>query len=211
MQSLFELFFSGLPAIARSLTHPATFGPYAALKKKGNNIDLEEQMAIKGARAEKNRIAPHLIVRNASEAVAFYKQAFGAVELYRSTLPGGIGVHFHLQVAKSFVMVTDEAPPSEGHSIDDTIKLRSPQSLGGTGTVLELLVDDVDSAYRRAVDAGATPVLPVSDCFWGDRYGWVRDPFGHIWALATVLEELTPEEVQRRMEKMMANTTEPGK
>jgi len=65
-------------------------------------------------------------------------------------------------------------------------------------------VDDVDSAYTRAVDAGATPLLQVSDCFWGDRYGWVRDPFGHIWALATAVETLTPEEVQRRMDEMMA-------
>ena len=135
----------------------------------------------------------------------FYKRALGARELYRSPLPGGLGMHFHLQIGKSFVMVTDEAPPSQSHTIDDTIALRSPQSLGGTGTVMEILVDDVDAAYTQAVDAGATPVLPVSDCFWGDRYGWVRDPYGHIWALAAVIEELTVEEVQRRMDGMMAH------
>ncbi len=162
-----------------------------------------EQMAIKGARGENNRIAPHLIVRNATEAVDFYKRALGAAELYRSPLPGGMGMHFHIRIQRSFVMVTDEAPPSKSHSIDDTIVLRSPQSLGGSGTVLEILVDDVDAAYRRAVDEGATPVLPVSDCFWGDRYGWVRDPFGHIWALATVIEELTPEEVAKRIHDLM--------
>ena len=162
-------------------------------------------MAIKGAGGEVDRIAPHLIVRDAAEAVEFYKRALGAVELYRSPLPGAAGIHVHIRIAKSFVMVTDEVPPpKEHHSVDDTIALRSPQSLGGTGTVLEIVVDDVDSAYRRAVDAGATPVLPVSDCFWGDRYGWVRDPYGHIWALATAIEELTAEEVQKRMEEMMA-------
>ena len=105
-------------------------------------------------------------------------------------------------------MITEEARPSQSHTIDDTIALQSPQSLGGTTAVFEILVDDVDAAYQKAVDAGATPVLPVSDCFWGDRYGWVRDPYGHIWALATVLEELTPEEVKRRMDQMMARMGE---
>jgi uncharacterized glyoxalase superfamily protein PhnB len=167
-------------------------------------------MAIKEAQGEKDRIAPHLIVRNATEAVGFYKRALDAVELYRSPLPGGMGTHFHLRIGKTFVMVTDEAPPAESHTIDDTISLRSPQSLGGTSMVLEILVDSVDTAYKKAVDAGATPVLPISDCFWGDRYGWVRDPYGHIWALATVLEELTPEEVKRRMDEMMAGIRSEG-
>ena len=162
-------------------------------------------MAIKGARGEKDRIAAHLIVRNAAEAVEFYKRALGAVELYRSPLPAGMGMHFHLRIGRSFVMVTDEASPFKSNSIDDTIVLRSPQSLGGTSTLLEILVEDVDAAYTRAIDAGATPVLPVSDCFWGDRYGWVRDPYGHLWALATVVEELSVEEVQKRMDDMMAN------
>lgn len=161
-------------------------------------------MAIQGACGDKDRISPHLIVRNATEALEFYKRALGAVELYRSPLPGSAGMHFHLRIGKSFVMLTDEAPPSDSRGIDSTIALLSPQSLGGTTTVHEILVEDVDTAYTRAVDAGATPVLPVSDCFWGDRYGWVRDPFGHIWALATIVEELTPEEVQRRMEQAMA-------
>ena len=161
-------------------------------------------MAIKNAQGDKERISPHLIVRNATEAMQFYTRALGALELYRSPLPDGMGLHFHARIGKTFLMITEEAPPSQSNTIDDTIRLHSPQSLGGTTTIFEIVVDDVDAAYRRAVEAGATPVLPVSDCFWGDRYGWVRDPFGHIWALATVLEELTPDEVQRRMEDMMA-------
>lgn len=165
-------------------------------------------MAIKGAQGEKNGIAPHLIVRHADEAMEFYSRALGAVELYRSPLPGGMGLHLHVRIGKTFVMITEEARPSQSHTIDDTIALQSPQSLGGTTAVFEILVDDVDAAYQKAVDAGATPVLPVSDCFWGDRYGWVRDPYGHIWALATVLEELTPEEVKRRMDQMMAKVGE---
>lgn len=138
----------------------------------------------------------------------FYSRALGAVELYRSPLPGGMGLHLHVRIGKTFVMITEEAPPSQSRTIDETIALQSPQSLGGTTAVFEILVDDVDAAYQRAVDAGATPVLPVSDCFWGDRYGWVRDPYGHIWALATVLEDLTPEEVKRRMDQMMAKMGE---
>jgi PhnB protein len=167
-------------------------------------------MAIKGARGEKYHIGPHLIVRNAREAVDFYKRAMGARELYSSRLPEGSGMHFQLRIGKAIVKVTDEAPEKQAERIEETVALRSPQSLGGTCTVLEILVDDVDLAYRRAVDAGATPVLPVSDWFWGDRYGCVRDPFGHIWALATVLEELTPEEVEQRMEQMMSRMAEGG-
>ena len=84
------------------------------------------------------------------------------------------------------------------------MSLHSPQTLGGTSTVLELYVDDADAAHRRAVDAGATPTLPVSDTFWGDRYGWVTDPFGHIWALMTAQEEITAEEVDARMTEYAA-------
>lgn len=77
---------------------------------------------------------------------------------------------------------------------------RSPASLGGTSATVEMHVDDADAAYARAVDAGAAPVIPVSDTFFGDRYGWVRDPFGHVWALATVKEVLTPDQIAERMQ-----------
>lgn len=163
-------------------------------------------MAIKGARPEKYHIGPHLIVQKAKEAVEFYKRAMGAVELYSSPLPDYSGTHFQLRIGKTIVKVTDESPRAEGESdrIEETVALRSPQSLGGTTVVLEILVDDVDGAYKKAVDAGATPVLPVSDWFWGDRYGCLRDPFGHVWALSTVLEELTPAEMEKRIEEMMS-------
>ena len=88
-------------------------------------------MAIKGAQGEKNGIAPHLIVRHAEEAMEFYSRALGAVELYRSPLPGGMGLHLHVRIGKTFVMITDEAPPSQARTIDDTIALRSPQSVSG--------------------------------------------------------------------------------
>ena len=85
----------------------------------------------------------------------FYSRALGAVELYRSPLPGGMGLHLHVRIGKTFVMITEEAPPSQARTINDTIALRSPQSLGGTTAVFEILVDDVDAAYQKAVDAGA--------------------------------------------------------
>ena len=96
-------------------------------------------MAIKGAHGEKNGIAPHLIVRHAEEAMEFYSRALGAVELYRSPLPGGMGLHLHVRIGKTFVMITEEARPSQSHTIDDTIALQSPQSLGGTTAVFEIL------------------------------------------------------------------------
>lgn len=124
-------------------------------------------MAIQGAYGDKDRISPHLIVRNAPEALEFYKRALGAVELYRSPLPGGVGMHFHLRVGKSFVMLTDEAPPSDSHGIDSTIALLSPQSLGGTTTVHEILVEDVDTAYTRAVGRGRDAGVARNRLFLG--------------------------------------------
>jgi len=105
-------------------------------------------------------------------------------------------MHAHLQVGKTMIMITDERPPS-----NDGIMLgvAAPESLGATTTILEYYVDDVDVAVQRAVEAGAKPVLPICDAFYGDRFGWVVDPFGHLWALGTVKEELTPEQVHERM------------
>lgn len=159
-------------------------------------------MAIQGAMPEKGRLTPHLIVRNAALAADFYRRALGAEELYSSPLPGGIGLHVHLKIGDTMVMVTDETP--ENFSAENFGGLRSPQSLGGTSSLVEIVVDDVDAAFRRAVDAGATPTMPVEDAFWGDRYGWITDPFGHIWALATIQEVLTSAQVEERMMAMMA-------
>jgi uncharacterized glyoxalase superfamily protein PhnB len=130
----------------------------------------------------------------------FYRRAFGAIELYRSELPSGGGLHIHLQVADTLVMLTDEmTAPENDESINSQIVLRAPQSLGGNSVLLQLTVEDADEIYQRALDAGATPALPLSDTFWGDRYGWVTDPLGHIWEISAPLEELTPEQVQERM------------
>jgi PhnB protein len=170
-------------------------------------------MAIKGASAACGTVTPHLIVRNSREAVEFYKHAFGAVELYSSPLPMNSGMHFHLRINNTFVMVTDEMPADmvDDHaedSINRQVVLRSPQTLGGATMLLEMVVEDVDESYKRAVEAGAVPTLPVSDQFWGDRYGWITDPFGHIWAIATIKEELTQEQVRERMMLFMTEANQ---
>lgn len=153
-------------------------------------------MAIKGARAEDGRVTAHLLVRGGRKAVEFYTRAFGATLLDESPMPDGHGIHAHLQVGRSMIMITDERAPSpEGIMLG----VAAPESLGATTTILEYYVDDVDAAYRRAVDAGAKPMMPICDAFYGDRSGWVLDPFGHLWSLSTVKEELTPEQVHERM------------
>jgi PhnB protein len=152
-------------------------------------------MAIKGARSEDGRVTAHLLVRGGRKAIEFYARAFGATVLYVSPMPPD-GIHAHLMVGRSMIMITDERPPSPDGM---TLGIAAPESLGATTTILECYVEDVDGAIQRAVDAGAKPLLPPCDSFFGDRFGWVVDPFGHVWALATVKEELTPEEVHERM------------
>jgi uncharacterized glyoxalase superfamily protein PhnB len=156
-------------------------------------------MAIRGARPSDGTVTPHLLVRGGAAAADFYKRAFGARELYRSPLPGGVGLHLKLRIENTFVWVTDETPPTMDDPGHMAVKLGSPQSLCGTSVVLELCVQDADALFERAVAAGATPTLPMSDAFWGDRYGWVTDPFGHIWAITAVQEELTPEQIAERL------------
>lgn len=153
-------------------------------------------MAIKGARPEDGRVTPHLMVRGGKNAIAFYTQAFGADVLYESAMPDGNGIHAHLRIGRSMIMVTDERPPSPDGM---TLGVAAPESLGATTTILEFCVEDVDAMYQRAVDAGGKPIMPVCDAFYGDRSGWVLDPFGHVWSISTVKEELTPDEVHARM------------
>ena len=158
-------------------------------------------MAIKGGRPVNRRVVAHLMVRNATEAVEFYQRALGAEELYRSTLPDGRVIHAHLKIADSVIQVTDESLAFDEEGVaraEAGMPTRSPQTLGGTSTILEMYVEDVDAAFKRAIDAGAEPKIGVADMFFGDRYGQLTDPFGHVWALATMRETLTPEEIDRR-------------
>lgn len=155
-------------------------------------------MAIEGSVPLPGVIVPHLVVRNAAEAVDFYTRAFAATILYRSPSPSGVGEHIHLKIWSSLVQVSTEEPAQRADRIEGAL-LASPETLSGSTAVFQIGVDDVDEVYKRAVDQGASPAWPPTDMFWGDRYGWVRDPFGHVWAFAQVKEILTPRQVEQRM------------
>ena len=155
-------------------------------------------MSIKGGRPNERRVTAHLLVNDATAAVDFYQRALGAEVLYRSTMPGGQTIHAHLKIGQGVFMVTWADLGEGGEPHLDQPKTGSPDRLGGTSVILEMYVDDVDAAFRRAVDAGATPCGEPEDSFFGDRYVQVTDPFGHVWALATVVEELTPAQIDER-------------
>jgi uncharacterized glyoxalase superfamily protein PhnB len=152
-------------------------------------------MAILGGRPDTRQLAPHLIVRDGAAAIDFYRRAFGANELYRSEMPGGVGLHAQLRIADSVVLVSDENLTRHPES-----RVAAPETFGGASVILELYVDDVDPWYSRAIEAAAAATMPPTDTFFGDRYGWVTDPSGHIWSLATVIAILTPEQVSERMQ-----------
>ena len=138
-------------------------------------------------------VTPYLMVRDATKALAFYRDAFGAEELMRFEGPPGRIAHAEVQIGDSHVMLADENP-GEGFV--------GPQTLGGAGVSLMVYVQDVDATFARAVAAGATARRPVADQFYGDRVGTLADPFGHVWSIATHREDVPPEEMERRMKSM---------
>jgi len=133
-------------------------------------------------------ITPHIIVRGAARAVEWYKEALGAEERSRVPLPGEKLMSVELRFGDSTVMVADEFPE---------MGVLSPQTVGGTSTVLHLYTEDVEILWKRAVDAGAVVLHPLQDQFWGDRHGQLTDPFGHRWGLAQHLRDVPSEEVAR--------------
>jgi PhnB protein len=150
----------------------------------------------KGIPKQFHTITPGLIVQGADKAIDFYKKAFGAEEMVRMKGPDGRSImHAELRIGDSVFFVSDESPE---------MGARSPQSIGGSPCSLHLYVANVDAAFKRAVDAGAQVRMPVTDVFWGDRYGKVEDPFGHSWGIATPKEELTEDEVRQRAQEFFA-------
>lgn len=135
-------------------------------------------------------LTPYLVVRNARNAIEFYKRAFGAEVLGIHDSPDGKVMNASLRIGNSIFMLNDEFP-NMGACV-------SPQTLGGTTSMIHIYIEDVDSAFGRAVAAGATATQPVMDTFWGDRYGQLQDPYGHRWSLATHKEDLTAEEIEKR-------------
>ena len=148
---------------------------------------------------EFHTITPHLVVRGVASAIEFYQQAFGASELYRSLAPDGVSImHSEMLLGDSRFFVNDEFAEWG---------VLSPESFGGSPVTLHLYVEDVDSVFSQAVSAGAVALLPVNDAFWGDRYGILKDPFGHRWSVASRLEDLSPAELQKRAKVFASQST----
>jgi PhnB protein len=142
-------------------------------------------------------VTPYLSVRNAAQALDFYKRAFGAEEVMRMNNPQGAVSHAEIKIGDSIVMIAEEASSSG---------LRSPQSVGSSTVSIFLYLNDVDTAFKQAISAGAKEQQPLSNMFWGDRYGRLTDPFGHSWSLATHIEDVAPEEMQKRAQEAMKAT-----
>jgi uncharacterized glyoxalase superfamily protein PhnB len=138
-------------------------------------------------------LTPYLICAGAADAIEFYKKAFNAAEQMRLPGPNGKVMHACLKIGDSMLMLTDEWP--EHQSL-------GPNALKGTPVFIHHFVEDVDAAFSQAVEAGATVVMPVTDMFWGDRYGQLKDPFGHCWSLATHKRDMSPEDIQKAMQNM---------
>lgn len=140
-------------------------------------------------------VTPYLSIKGASDAIAFYKKAFGAEEIYRMEMPGNKIGHAELQIGDSRIMLADE------NDMPDSVS-SSPKSLGGTAVGFNIYLPDVDARFKRAVDAGAKVRRHLQDQFYGDRSGTIEDPYGHIWTLATHVEDVSPEELEKRMAAM---------
>jgi PhnB protein len=138
-------------------------------------------------------VTPYLFIRGAASAIDFYKQAFGATELVRMPSPDGRIMHAELKIGDSVIMLADENPKAG---------VLSPQSLGGASSSLLIYSENVDAMAQKAIDGGAKLVRPVQNQFYGDRMGTLIDPFGHIWSVATHIEDVSPEEMKKRMAAM---------
>ena len=137
-------------------------------------------------------LMPYLAVEDASAAIDFYQRAFGAKERARMSGPGGSIMHAELEIGDSVLMLSDPFPQAS---------TEPPKKLGGTSVNLMTYVEDTDAAYKQAIDAGATSMMEPDDMFWGDRFSLVQDPFGHTWTIATHIEDVSPEEMQKRSEE----------
>ena len=146
-------------------------------------------------------VTPHLVCAGAADAIEFYKKAFGAVESARLPGPNGKLMHAAVRIGDSTVMLAEEAP--EWGSL-------GPKSLKGSPVTIHLYVEDADKFVERAAKAGAKVLMPVSEQFWGDRYGKIEDPFGHQWSVATHVRDVSREEMDEAMKEMAKNMPKPG-
>ncbi|MGH7004718.1 MAG: VOC family protein, partial [Alphaproteobacteria bacterium] len=137
-----------------------------------------------------------LIVEGAADAIEFYKRAFGAHDMGRMQMPGSKALmHAAMKFGDSWIFLVDAM---------EEWGVKGPKGLGGSSVTIHLFVPDVDKAFRRALDAGCTETMAVADMFWGDRYGKVKDPFGHDWSLATHIRDMSPQEMETAMKAAFA-------
>lgn len=134
-------------------------------------------------------VTPYLIIKGAADAIEFYKKAFGAIELFRMAQPGGKIGHAEIKIGDSPIMLADEFPE---------MKYVGPKTLGGSPVSLMIYVKDVDNVFNQAIAAGGEQQKPLQDQFYGDRSGTLKDPFGHVWHIATHKEDVSPEEMHKR-------------
>jgi PhnB protein len=152
-------------------------------------------MAVKPIPEGYHTTTPYLAVEDAAAAIDYYKKAFGAKERGRMDAPGGKIGHAELEIGDSLVMLSDPFPQAS---------TKPPNEIGGATSSVFMYVEDVDAVVKQAVDAGATIVMEPEDQFWGDRFGTIKDPFGHIWGIATHVADLSPEEIAERGREAMA-------
>ena len=157
--------------------------------------DVTSTSSVKAVPTGMRTVTPHLICANAGDAIEFYKKAFGAVELSRLPAPDGKLAHGSFRIGDSIIMINEERPDWG---------VFGPKTLKGSPVVIHLYVDDVDAVFAQAVRAGAKEAMPLTEMFWGDRYGVIVDPFGHKWSIATHIKELTPAEMQAGMKAAFA-------
>jgi len=158
-------------------------------------------MAVKPIPEAYHTVTPYLIIEGAAAAIEFYKQAFGAKELFRFPAPGGKIGHAELKIGDSPIMLAD-AYPDMGYN--------GPKSLGGSPVSLMIYVENVDTVFNQAVQAGATVKEAVSDKFYGDRIGSLIDPFGHVWHISTHKEDVSMEEMEKRAKAASAGSSGAG-
>jgi PhnB protein len=151
-------------------------------------------MSIKPVPEGYRTATPYLIVKGAADAIEFYKRAFGATEMLRMADPQGKVGHAEIRIGDSVIMLADEHPG---------MGYRGPHTLGGSSVSILLYLEDVDDVFARAVQAGGKELRAVTNQFYGDRTGTLEDPFGHVWTVATHVEDVAPEEMKRRAETAM--------
>lgn len=148
-----------------------------------------------------DRIIPHIFVKDSAAAIEFYTKVFGAVEEYRKSIPGdnnkgnnGKFIHAVINIGKSKIMLADEFPETCDGYIKAGEKIGAPSTVGGNSVYLNMYFENVDDIFERAKKEGAIVIMPLMDAFWGDRYGQFKDPFGHVWEVATHKKDMTNEE-----------------